>query len=273
MNFIKMHGAGNDYIYFTQYKSLPENAEFIAKELSQRRFSVGSDGIVFLLPSDKADGKMIMFNSDGSRGMMCGNALRCVGKLIADKNPEKKCFTVETDSGMRNVRIDNKDSDEITIEIGKSVFETEKIPAIYNKKEILSEKIQFEDRVFTCTAVNVGNPHCVIPVDKIDDEMVLKYGMIIENSSIFPEKANVEFMEIVDRKKFKMRVWERGSGETFSCGTGAAACFAAGVKLGFFDNKVTSVLKGGDFENSIDKDGIIWQKGKVKKVFEASLEY
>ncbi len=265
LEFTKMHGCGNDYIYVDGFKQHINNPFETAVCLSRRHFSIGSDGLIIVCPSDVADAKMKMYNADGSEGKMCGNGIRCVAKFVHDnKISSKNPLKIETLSGIKTVKL-NFENDEVTgatVDMGKPVFEPDKIPAIVNYCEpVINKEFTFGDNVYRLTLVNMGNPHCVIFVSD-DFELwnfnIEKYGSEIENDKMFPEKVNVEFVKVIDKNKLEMRVWERGSGETLACGTGACASVAAAVKNNYCNmgDDVTVKLKGGELVINYTGEGI-----------------
>ncbi|WMJ82534.1 diaminopimelate epimerase [Oscillospiraceae bacterium LTW-04] len=251
LKFTKMHGCGNDYIYFNCFEQQIENPEALSIRLSDRHFGVGGDGVILICPSDKADARMRMFNADGSEGKMCGNGTRCIGKYIYERGIAKKpVVTLETLSGIKTLAL-TVEEDVVTavqVDMGAPILEPEKIPIklkgdrAVNVEHMLAGKLQ----KFTC--ISMGNPHCVIFTENIDALDLEKIGPAYENDPIFPEKVNTEFVEVIDEHTLKMRVWERGSGETLACGTGACATAVAAVLCGYckMDTDITLKLRGGD---------------------------
>ena len=226
LNFTKMHGCGNDYIYFNCFEQEVMEPESLSIRLSDRHFGIGGDGIVLICPSEVADAKMRMFNADGSEGKMCGNATRCIGKYVYEKGmTDKTHFTLETLGGIKTLDLTVKDGivEEVSVDMGKAIFEAKEIPVISDKNEVVSEPLTVDGREWKITCVSMGNPHCVIFTDVIKDMPLEKIGPKFENHPMFPERINTEFVEYVDETHLKMRVWERGSGETLACGTGACA--------------------------------------------------
>ena len=278
LNFTKMHGCGNDYIYFNCLKEQLENPEEIAQKLSHRHFSVGGDGIVMICASNIADAKMRMFNSDGSEGKMCGNAIRCVGKYLVDNEiVNKDTVTVETLSGIKTLELTKKDDKVISakVDMGKAELIPENIPVCVDGQhdKLVSYPLQIDGVEYKITCVSMGNPHCVVfcnDVSKIDLE---KWGPRFENNSIFPDKVNTEFVSLESRDKIKMRVWERGSGETMACGTGACAAVVAAVENGFCDmNKYVSVeLLGGELKICYTKE-TVYMIGEAAVAFKGEVE-
>lgn len=244
-----MHGAGNDYIYIDATKSIPDNLSQLAVNMSDVHFGIGSDGLVAIMLSDIADFRMRMFNSDGSEAEMCGNASRCVAKYVYERGLTQKTeVTLETLAGIKVLHIQAKDGvvESVTVDMGEPQLRPDLIPVISNDVEKkISETYTFQDKSYDITGVSMGNPHGVIFVDEIKDEHVLIDGPVLEVAEIFPKKANIEFARIVDRHTIEMRVWERGTGETFACGTGACATAVAAVINGLTDRNVELRLRGG----------------------------
>lgn len=278
INFTKMHGIGNDYIYIDCFKEQVDNPECLAKIMSPRRTSVGSDGIILICPSDVADAKMRMFNLDGSEGKMCGNGIRCVGKYIYDNGICKKdVITVETLSGIKTLDITakNEKAEYIKVDMGYPEFCPENIPVNYCGDEMINAPVTVNNTVYNITAVSMGNPHAVIFCDSIENLDLEKTGPDFENMPIYPERTNTEFVKVISATELKMRVYERGSGETFACGTGACATVAAAVKCGIceLDKEITVHLKVGDLLITYSSDGHIYMKGTATKVYEGVFEY
>ena len=236
--FTKMHGCGNDYIYFDCLKERLENPAEAAKKLSNRHFSIGGDGIVMICPSTVADAKMRMFNSDGSEGKMCGNAIRCVGKYLSDnKIVDRDTITIETMSGIKILELKKVSGRVVAVKVdmGKPELRPDKIPVNVagNLNKLVSYPIKIDDAEYNITSVSMGNPHCVVFCDSVDEIDMVGLGPKFENNRLFPEKINTEFVQILNPNEIKMRVWERGSGETMACGTGACAAVVAAVENGF----------------------------------------
>lgn len=277
VNFTKMHGAGNDYIYINCLEKEIENPSALAIKMSPRHFSVGADGIVLICPSSKADAKMRMFNADGSEGKMCGNAIRCVGKYLYDNGIVKKTsLSIETLSGIKYLElylVDNK-VDMAQVDMGIAILDPEKIPVI-SSKPMINEKVLVGKKPYNITAVSMGNPHSVIFMEEIDSLELEKIGPSFENLAIFPERVNSEFVKVIDRKTLQMRVWERGSGETYACGTGACATVVAAILNGHCDYNVPVTVKliGGELIIVCNKDLRVYMTGKATKVYDGVYEY
>jgi len=277
MKFTKMHGIGNDYIYVNGFEEKIENPVEFAITWSDRHKGIGSDGLVLILPSTYCDFRMQMLNADGSEAEMCGNAARCIGKYVYEKGlTEKTNLTLETLSGIKRLELflgkDNK-VDRVTVDMGEPVLEASQIPVIFDTENVLNEMVHFSPSVqYRITTVSMGNPHAVIFTKNIHKINLPKIGSLIENASIFPRRTNVEFIEILASDRLNMRVWERGSGETLACGTGACAAVVAGILNGFCDRKTTVKLLGGELViewNAFDNH--VYLSGSATTVFEGEI--
>lgn len=278
VKFTKMHGIGNDYVYINCFKERVDNPNELAVKMSPRRFSVGADGVILICPSDVADAKMRMFNLDGSEGKMCGNGIRCVGKFVYDNGiAHKDTITIETLSGIKTLKITDKDgfADSITVDMGKAEFTPSKIPAIADCESIIDTAITVNGEDYNITAVSMGNPHAVTFCDEIDSLNLEKIGPFFEHHEMFPEQVNTEFIRVIDDTILQMRVWERGSGETFACGTGACAAVVAAVVNGYCkrDTEITVHLVGGDLFIRYCEDGTVFMRGGATKVFDGIYEF
>jgi len=272
MKFTKMHGAGNDYIFIEDFKAAIKNPSKLAIEMSNRNFGVGSDGLILILKSGTADFKMRMFNSDGSEAEMCGNGIRCFAKYVYDhKLINKDKIAIETKGGIKDIELKIKDGsvNSIKVDMGEPVFIREKIPMAGNPGMVINENIHLPDGVtFQITSLSMGNPHAVIFVEDVLNFPVSKYGPIIENLNLFPERTNVEFVQVLNKKEIRQRTWERGSGETMACGTGASAATVAGVLTMQTERKVTVHLDGGDLKTEWnEKDNHVYLTGQAVEVF------
>lgn len=253
LKFTKMHGCGNDYIYFNCFETPVADPEKLAVQISDRHFGVGGDGIVLICPSDKADAKMRMFNIDGSEGKMCGNAIRCVGKYLYDNGiARKNPLSVETLSGIKtlhlNIGTDNKVAS-VCVDMGKAILDPKEIPVALEGDTVVSHPAVIGTKEYKITCVSMGNPHCIVFCDTDVSALPLeKIGPEFEFDSLFPERVNTEFIHVIDEKTLKMRVWERGSCETLACGTGACASVVAACLNGYckMDTDVTVKLTGGE---------------------------
>lgn len=282
--FTKMEGAGNDYVYIDALGTplsidISElNLPDLARKISDRHFGVGGDGLIVILPSSYADFRMRMFNADGSEAQMCGNGSRCVAKYLYDKGfTDKVTFTLETLAGIKNLQlhIENGLTKEVTVDMNTVFLNRGSIPVVGNKNEIMIDfPILADDKIFNLTAVGMGNPHGVIFVDKITDRHIHHYGKILEVADIWPEKANIEFVEVIDRNHINMRVWERGSGETLACGTGACASAVASVIKGLTDSEVEVKLLGGTLHITyVRETGHVYMRGPANFVAEGIYFY
>ena len=277
MKFTKMHGIGNDYIYFNCLDNDIKDPNGLSIALSDRHFGVGGDGIVMIMRSEIADFRMRMFNADGSEGKMCGNATRCIGKYVYEKGlTDKTEFTLETLGGIKVLKLNVSDGKviSVTVDMGKAILKPADIPVLLDGDCIVSKKTILAGKEHEITCVSMGNPHCVIFTKDIDNLNLEKIGPDYENDPIFPERVNTEFVEIIDNKTLKMRVWERGSGETWACGTGASAVCVAAVLNGIcdYDTDVLVKLRGGDLTINYKKDGTMYMTGPATFVFDGELE-
>ncbi len=266
LKFIKMHGCGNDYIYFNCFKEQVPNPEELSIKLSDRHFSVGGDGIILVCPSEVADAKMRMFNADGSEGKMCGNGVRCVAKLCADEGiTTADTVRVETLSGIKTIEL-VRDGDKVTgakVDMGKAEFTPSKIPVLLDGDSVINRSVTVGDKEYKITCVSMGNPHCVIFTSGIDEMELEKTGPLFEKNEMFPENVNTEFVEVISPNELKMRVWERGSGETWACGTGTCATVAAAVRNGICPagEDVVVHLRGGDLTINYTDERVIMTGG------------
>lgn len=276
LKFTKMHGIGNDYIYFNCFDTKIENPNELAVKLSDRHFSIGGDGIVLILPSDIADAKMRMFNADGSEGKMCGNAIRCVGKFIFDHGiTNKKTVTIETLSGVKTLEltVENEKVVSARVDMGKAILTPEKIPVNLTGDKIVGVKTAIAGTEEKITCVSMGNPHNVIFVDDPYALDLEKIGPSYENDPLFPERVNTEFACVTDKNKITMRVWERGSGETWACGTGACATAVAACENGFCEkgSDISINLRGGSLTICYTDDAV-FMTGPAAYAFSGEVE-
>lgn len=277
MKFTKMHGIGNDYIYINGFVEQIENPTEFAIRWSDRHKGIGSDGLVLILPSTYCDFKMRMFNADGSESEMCGNASRCIGKYVFDKGlTDKTDLTLETLAGVKKLKLFlgvDKLVETVTVDMGEPILESSRIPTTIKKSTIVNESVVFKAPIqYRITCVSMGNPHTVIFTKDIDKLNLPKIGPLIENAPIFPRRTNVEFIEILSGDKMKMRVWERGSGETLACGTGACAAVVAAALNGLSARKSTVQLLGGELTidwNAFDNH--VYLTGGATTVFEGEI--
>ena len=274
INFTKMQGLGNDYVYINCIDKEISNPNILSKFISDRHFSVGSDGLILICKSDKADFKMRMFNSDGSEAGMCGNGIRCVGKYVYDKGlTNKNKITIETLSGIKKLELiiqENKVK-EVQVDMGIPILKADDIPVISDKYPVKDLILESNDRKFNFTCVSMGNPHAITIVKDLDNFDVSKYGKDLENNKVFKEKSNIEFVEIIDRNYIKMRVWERGTGETLACGSGACASVVACNLNNLTDKEVIVKLLGGNLFIRIDENNHVKMIGNADIVFDGNL--
>ncbi|MCC8138624.1 MAG: diaminopimelate epimerase [Clostridiales bacterium] len=280
MRFTKMHGLGNDYIYVNCLKEQIANPSEAAIRVSDRHFGIGSDGLILIRPSDKADFQMEMYNADGSQGAMCGNGIRCVAKYVYDYGlTDKTQISVETKSGIKYLDLTVRDGKValVRVDMGAPILEPERIPVRIGgvssaEKPIIGEAVSVGEDIFSITCVSMGNPHCVVPVKDVDGLEIEKTGPLFENHSMFPDRVNTEFVRVLDHDTVQMRVWERGSGETLACGTGACAVAVAGALNGWTGNKVTVKLRGGDLQIEWDRGkNTVFMTGPATTVFEGEI--
>lgn len=278
IKFTKMHGIANDYVYINCFEEKIDDPSALAVRLSDRRRSIGGDGVILICPSEIADFRMRMFNADGSEGKMCGNGSRCVAKYVYDKGLTKKTtVTLETLAGIKTMHLHVEEGEvkTVTVDMGKADFRCENVPVVYSKPEMIHEQVLIGDSNLNMTAVSIGNPHCVVFTDADVSAMELeKIGPTVENHPMFPEKANTEFVNIISPTCLLMRVWERGSGETMACGTGACAVAASAVRNGISkpNEKITVKLRGGDLEITVSDSYDITMTGPAEIAFEGEVE-
>ena len=275
IKFTKMHGLGNDYVYMNAIHQHIEDESTLAQFVSNRNFGIGSDGLILICKSEKADFKMRMFNSDGSEAEMCGNGIRCVGKFVYDKGLTQKTeVTIETLAGIKTLQLNVKNGkvETVKVDMGEPILEPKEIPVISEEKPVKNLNLKAEDKEFVFTCVSMGNPHAITIVDNTKEFDVEKYGKVLEVNKAFPNKTNVEFIEIVDKNNIKMRVWERGAGETLACGTGACASVVACVLNNLTERNVNVELLGGKLEIEWNKnDNHVYMTGPAVTVFEGEL--
>ena len=245
-----MHGAGNDYVYVDCFaQPSPADPVQLAIDISHRRFGVGADGLILIEPSKVADARMRMFNADGSESEMCGNGVRCVAKFVHDHDIcRRDQLTIETGGGLRKLKlhVQGGKAELITVDMGEPQTDPAKVPTTLSSSPVVDLPVTFAGQELKVTCVSMGNPHCVIFVPQATDELVLGLGPKIENDPRFPKRTNVEFIEVISRGEVRQRTWERGSGETWACGTGASAVCVAGVLTGRTDRSILNHLLGGD---------------------------
>ena len=276
MEFVKMEGCGNDYVYVNGFNTKIDNPNELSKNVSDRHFGIGSDGLIVINPSEVADFKMSMYNADGSEGKMCGNGIRCVAKYVYDyKMIDKEVITVETLAGIKTLKlnVENGKVKTVRVNMGSPIINAKDVPVISDKEKVINEPVVIDGKEYGITCVSMGNPHAITFVDDTDSLKIEKIGPGFEKNEIFPDRVNTEFIQIIDRKTIKMRVWERGSGETLACGTGACASVVACVLNNLTDNKVTVKLLGGDLEIKYDTDeNTVYMTGPARIAFTGNID-
>jgi len=277
MKFTKMQGAGNDYVYVNCFVEQLDDPAAVAVKVSNRNFGIGSDGLILIMPSDQADVRMRMFNSDGSESEMCGNGIRCVAKYAYDHGIViKKEISAETGAGILTLQLvtgaDGK-VEKVRVNMGPPRLTKAEIPMLGNPADrVVNEPLNILHSTFNITCASMGNPHCVIFVDDVESFQVEKYGPLIENHELFPRRTNVEFVQVLSRTEVRQRTWERGAGETLACGTGSSAVTAACVLNGLTEKKILNHLSGGDLEMEWGDDGNIYMTGPAVEVFSGEIE-
>lgn len=275
MKFTKMQGLGNDYVYVNCMEQMVEDAAETARRVSDRHFGIGSDGLILICPSDKADFEMRMYNADGSRGEMCGNGIRCVGKYVYDYGlTDKTSLSVETLGGIKHLFLEVEDGKAslVKVDMGPAILEPEKIPVTAEGSRVVDEPLCVDGKTFRMTCVSMGNPHAVIYVDDVQGMDLEKTGPSFENHERFPNRINTEFAHVLDRNTVEMRVWERGSGETLACGTGACAVAVASILNGYTEDQVTVRLLGGDLKIEWDREANkVYMTGPAEVVFDGEI--
>ena len=270
MKFTKMEGAGNDYVYVDAFREKVKNPAKLAIAVSDRHFGVGGDGLILIRPSRKADARMEMYNADGSRGAMCGNGIRCVAKYVYDHGiARKRELAIETDAGVKQLRcfVAQGKVERVKVDMGLPGFERGEVPMKGRAGRVVNEPLKILGRTFRITAVSMGNPHCVAFVDDVMGFDLAKFGPAIERHPAFPSRVNAEFVEVVSRRVVRMRVWERGSGETLACGTGACATAVAAALNGLTGRQLTVKLLGGELEIDWTPSGTVMMTGPAREVF------
>ena len=277
LKFTKMHGTGNDYVYVNCFEQKIDNPNELAIKVSDRHFGIGSDGLILICPSEVADVRMAMYNADGSEGMMCGNGIRCVAKYSYEHGlVDSDKITVETKSGIKtlDLTVENGEVTYVAVDMGMAILKPREIPVDDDGDDFVKRKIDVGGKEYEITCVSMGNPHAVIftkDIDKIDLE---KIGPLFEHHKLFPEQINTEFVEVTDSHNIKMRVWERGSGETMSCGTGTCAVTVAAVLNGYCkrDEEININIKGGQLKDTYLSDGRVIMRGTATNVFDGEIE-
>lgn len=276
MKFTKMQGIGNDYIYVNCFEETVTDPKALAITVSDRHFGIGSDGLIMICKSDYADFRMRMFNADGSEGEMCGNGIRCVGKYVYDKGlTDKKTVSVETLAGIKILElfIVDKEVEKVKVDMGEPILKPSDIPVLIDGENCISSEINTDEDSYLATCVSMGNPHAVVYVESVNAIEIEKKGPSMENNKVFPNRVNTEFVEILNSGELKMRVWERGSGETLACGTGACAVLVASVLNNKSSRKNTIHLLGGELEVEWNEnDNHVYMTGPAVTVFEGEIK-
>ena len=276
MKFTKMHGIGNDYVYVNCFKETVKDPSAVAKFVSDRHFGIGSDGLILIKPSDIADCEMDMYNLDGSQGAMCGNGIRCVAKYAYDYGiVNKTSISVATKSGVKYLDLSIRDRkvSMVKVNMGAPILQASLIPVVSESEQVVNAPIEVDGQIYHFTAVSMGNPHCVVFKNDVETMDIEKIGPAFETSELFPERVNTEFIRVLDDHTLKMRVWERGSGETWACGTGACAAAVAAVENGYCkkDTDITVKLIGGDLVIRYTDD-TVYMTGNAVTVYEGVVE-
>ena len=276
MKFTKMHGLGNDYVYVNCFEEKIDNPPAVARFVSDRHFGIGSDGLIMINPSKTADFEMEMYNADGSRGEMCGNGIRCVAKYVYDYGlTDKTQISVETLGGIKYLDLTVEDGKVslVKVDMGKPELEADLIPIISEREQVIDEPIEVDGKEYHMTGVSMGNPHAVIYVDDVQGLDLEKIGPKFENHERFPKRINTEFVHCIDRQTVEMRVWERGSGETLACGTGACAVAVSSILNNLTDTQVTVKLLGGDLQIEWDREkDRVFMTGPATVVFDGVID-
>jgi diaminopimelate epimerase len=279
LTFSKMHGIGNDYIYINCFKETVTDPEKLSVFLSDVRFGVGSDGLVLILPSEVADFRMRIFNADGSEAMMCGNATRCIGKYVYDMGmTDKTEISLETNSGIKYLTLypdANNKIESVKVDMGKAILVPREIPVNSDLERFIAQLVTVDGKEYAMTCVSMGNPHAVVFLPEVDSLDLEKIGPSFEHHKLFPDRVNTEFVRVIDDHTLQMRVWERGSGETFACGTGTCATVVAAVLNGFCkkEEEILVHLRGGDLRIIYHEDDTVTMIGPATYVFEGKMEY
>ena len=278
MKFTKMQGIGNDYVYVNCFEETVQDPSAVAKFVSDRHFGIGSDGLILIKPSDTADCEMEMYNLDGSQGAMCGNGIRCVAKFVYDKGiVRKKNLSIDTKSGIKYLSLTVKNGKVSTVEVnmGSPVLLANQIPVVSDTEQVIDHPLDVNGKTYRITAVSMGNPHAIVYMDDLENLDINTLGPQFENHLAFPDRINTEFVKVIDRHTLQMRVWERGSGETLACGTGACAVAVASVLNGLVDEDrpVTVKLLGGDLQIFWNRqEDLVYMTGPAVTVFEGEID-
>lgn len=276
MRFTKMQGCGNDYVYVNCFEEQVDNPKEVSRLVSDRHFGIGSDGLILIRPSEKADFWMDMYNSDGSGSEMCGNGIRCVGKYVYDHGmTDKTTVTIESGGQIKTLelQVEKGRVEKATVDMGEPVTRPELVPVVSDKEAVIAQRITVDGKDYEMTCISVGNPHAVVFVEDTKAVEIEKTGPLFENHSLFPKRTNTEFVQVIDRRNINMRVWERGAGETLACGTGACASAYACILNGKTEDEITVHLLGGDLNIRYDREsGHIFMTGPAVTVFEGEID-
>lgn len=276
LKFTKMHGTGNDYVYVDLFHQTLDRPSELSVKISDRHFGIGSDGLICIAPSEIADCRMIMFNADGSEGAMCGNGIRCVAKYAYEHGlVTKDQMSIETKSGVKHLKltVENGIVTYAEVNMGQAILKPCEIPVHAEGDDFIARALQVDGRSYAATCVSMGNPHCIVFMDHIDELDLTKIGPSFEHHPWFPDRINTEFVEVIDRETIKMRVWERGSGETISCGTGTCAATVASVLNGYCDRgaEIEVRIRGGVLYDTYLENGEVLMKGPATEVFQGEI--
>lgn len=275
LKFTKMHGCGNDYVYVNCFQERVDNPEQVARFVSDRHKGIGSDGLILIRPSKIADFKMAMYNADGSEGAMCGNGVRCIAKYVYDYGlTDKTSISLETKAGIKylDLTVEQGKVTMVKVNMGQPILSAEKIPVKADTKQVIDAPIVAGAKEYRMTCVSMGNPHAVVFVEDTDSLPLMELGPEFEHHEVFPDRVNTEFVQILDRQNVKMRVWERGSGETLACGTGTCATVVACVLNGLTEEEINVQLKGGEIRVRYDrKEDVVWMTGPATVVFDGEI--
>lgn len=276
MRFTKMQGIGNDYVYVNCFREKVEDPKKLAIQVSDRHFGIGSDGLILIQPSETADFKMAMYNADGSEGAMCGNGIRCVAKYVYDYGlTREKQISIETKSGIKYLDLTDEDGKVkyVRVNMGSPILAAEQIPILSDHEQVIDQEIEVDKERYRITGVSMGNPHAVVYIEDVKGLKIEKIGPQFENHPRFPDRINTEFVRVIDEHTVEMRVWERGSGETLACGTGACAVAVASILNGYVNSEVTVKLLGGDLKILWDQnENLVYMTGPAAVVFDGEIE-
>lgn len=276
MKFTKMHGCGNDYVYVNCLKEEVAHPEEVARFVSDRHFGIGSDGMILICPSQKADFRMAMYNADGSEGNMCGNGVRCIAKYVYDYGlTDQTEISIETKGGIKylDLTVEKGKVTSVKVNMGSPVLEPARIPVLYDGEQMVDAPVAVQGKEYRMTCVSMGNPHAVVFVEDTASLALTEIGPAFEGHELFPERVNTEFVQVLNQNEINMRVWERGSGETLACGTGTCAAVVACVLNGKTGDRVTVHLLGGDLDIFYDgEENIVWMTGPATVVFDGEID-